>query len=71
MAFHQAGDLVDLAFADIGRGPDVVERRDAGLDDVEIDGAREPDRLVEPRRRRALVLPPRVRDAAAPARRRR
>ena len=39
----------------IGRGPDLVERDDAGIDDVEIDGAREPDRLVEPRLRRAIA----------------
>ena len=55
-ALHQAGDLVDLAFADIGRGPDVAERHDAGLDHVEIDGAGEPDRLLKPRGGRALAV---------------
>ena len=44
-----AGNLFDLAFAEIGRGPQLSERHDAGLRDVEIDGAREPDRFVEPR----------------------
>ena len=49
-AFHEAGDLLDLALAEIGRGADLAERHDPGFDDVEIDRAREPDRLVEPRR---------------------
>ena len=56
VAFDEAGDLLDLALADEGRGPDVAERDDAGRDDVEIDGAREPDRLVELRLRRARGL---------------
>ena len=55
-ALHEAGDLVDLAVADVGRGPDLAERHDAGLHDVEIDGAGEPDRLLQARIRRALVL---------------
>ena len=59
VAFDQAGDLLDLALADEGRRADVAERHDAGRDHVEIDGAGEPDRLVElgggraQRRRRA------------------
>ena len=49
------GDLLDLALAEIGRRPQrALSIDDAGLRDVEIDGAGEPDRLVEPRRRRAL-----------------
>ncbi len=51
--FDEPGNLLDLALADIGRGPDLVERDDAGLDHVEIDGEREPGRLLEPRLRRA------------------
>ena len=54
-AFRQAGDLVDLAFADIGRRPNFVERDQSRLDDVEVDGARKTDGLFEPRFRRALV----------------
>ena len=30
VGFDQAGDLLDLALADEGRGPDVAERHDAG-----------------------------------------
>jgi len=41
-ALHQAGDFVDLAFANVSGGPDVVERHDAGLRHVEIDGERRP-----------------------------
>ena len=37
----------------IGRRPNLAERHQARFDDVEIDGAGEPDRLVEPRRRRS------------------
>ena len=61
-ALDEAGDLLDLARADVGRGPDLAERHDAGLHDVEIDGAGEADGLVQARLRRALVLRPRVRD---------
>ena len=39
-------------------------------DHVEIDGAGEPDRLLEPRGRRALVLRPRAATGAPAARRR-
>ena len=46
-ALHQPGDLVDLALAEIGRGPDLAERNEAGLDHVEVDRPREADRLVE------------------------
>src|SRR5262249_55648555 len=47
LALHETGELVDLAFADEGRGADVVERHDAGGDDVEIEGAGESHRLVQ------------------------
>src|SRR5262245_51556809 len=49
---HQAGDFLDLALADIGRGPDIGDGNDAGFDARKIDRAREPDRLFEPRLRR-------------------
>ncbi len=67
-AFHEAGDLVDLAGAHVGRGPDLVDRHDAGLHDVEIDGAGEPDRLLEPRRRVRARSAGRARRSGAPAR---
>ena len=53
--FDDPGDLLDLAFAEIGRGPHRAEHDDTGLTDVEIDGAGQPDRLIEPRRRRAVA----------------
>ena len=46
-AFHQAGELVDLAVADIGGRADGVERDQAGLHDIEIDGLRQADRFGE------------------------
>ena len=55
LAFHEPGELLDLAFAEIGRGPDFAERRNARLDDVEIDRARKTDRLVKPRFRGSFV----------------
>src|SRR3569833_2262103 len=54
-ALHEAGDLVDLALADIGRRANLVERDQPLLDHVEIDRACEPRRLLEPRLRRAQV----------------
>ncbi len=46
-AFDETGDLLDLALAEIGRRMQRAKQHDAGLLDVEIDGAGEPDRLVE------------------------
>ena len=46
--FDEAGDLLDLALAEIGRGTKRVEHDDAGLVDLKIDGPRKPHRLVEP-----------------------
>ena len=46
-AFDQAGDLLDLAGTDISGRADGADRHDAGFQHIEIDGAREPDRLVE------------------------
>src|SRR3954471_5171234 len=55
-ALYEARDLIDLAFADIGGPPDVVEGDDAGLSARKIDRAGETDRLLEPRLRRARVI---------------
>src|SRR5260370_23886501 len=49
------GDLVDLALAQVGRGPDVGDRDQPGLDHLEIDRAGKPDGFVEPRRGRTLT----------------
>src|SRR5262249_37295205 len=54
VGLHQPGDLLDLAFAEIGRGPDLLEHDQAGADDVEVDGRGEAHRLLEPRLRRTL-----------------
>ena len=45
--FNETGDLLDLALAEIGRRMQRAERHDTGLLDRKIDGARQPDRLVE------------------------
>jgi hypothetical protein len=45
----QPDDLLDLAFTEIGRGPDLADRRDQGIRDREIDGARQTDGFLEPR----------------------
>jgi hypothetical protein len=66
MAFHEAGDFVDLAGAHIGRGPHRMQRHDATLDDVEIDSAGQSHSLFETRFRRALIG--RVRGAASAGR---
>ena len=65
----QARDLLDLALAEERRGAQRAEHDDAGLRDVEIDGACEADRLVELFRRRSVRRHRvRARRAAAPAR---
>ena len=45
----ETDDLLDLALAEIGRRPDLADRRDQGLGDGQIDGARQTGGLVEPR----------------------
>ena len=67
-AFHKASDLVDLAGAHVGRGPDLADRHNAGLHDVEIDGAGEPDRLLQARIRRDARSAVRVQRSGAPER---
>ncbi|MGY4332902.1 hypothetical protein ACVWWG_007319 [Bradyrhizobium sp. LB7.2] len=47
-ALDQPGHLLDLALADVSRGPDLVDRRDDGVGNDEIDGAREAGGFIEP-----------------------
>src|SRR5262249_31670451 len=47
VGLDEAGDLLDLALADIGRGPNVADRHDARRHHRKIDGAGEPDRLIK------------------------
>ena len=42
-------DLLDLALAEIGRGPDLADRRDQRLRDREVDRARQADGFLQPR----------------------
>src|ERR1700733_9102629 len=49
MPGDEAGDLLDLALAEIGRGPDLADRCDQRLRDDEINGACEARGLLEPR----------------------
>jgi hypothetical protein len=56
LAFHQAGDFLDFALADISRGRDGRERDDAGTDHIEIDRARQTHGFFQPRIGRARVL---------------
>ena len=48
-AFHHSGNLIDLAFADIGCRTNVVERDKPRLHDCEINRARKTDGLLEAR----------------------
>jgi hypothetical protein len=45
--FDQAGNLFDLALAKIGGWPQRIEHDDAGLLDLEVNGARKADRFIE------------------------
>ena len=38
----ETDDLLDLALAEIGRGPDLADRRDHGVGDGQVDGAASP-----------------------------
>ena len=49
----QADDLLDLALAEIGRGPDLADRRDQRIRDRQVDRARKPDGFLQPRLRAA------------------
>ena len=46
-AFHHSGNLIDLAFADVGCRTDVAERDKPRLHDCEINRASETDGLLE------------------------
>jgi hypothetical protein len=48
VARDQAGDLLDLAFAEIARRPDLADRRNQRVGDREVDGARQTRRFLEP-----------------------
>jgi hypothetical protein len=47
----QSDDLLDLALAEIRRGPDLTDRRNQRLRDRQIDGAGETHGFLEPRLR--------------------
>ena len=47
-ALGQRGDLLDLAFADVSRWPDLADRRDDRIRDDEVDRAREARGFIEP-----------------------
>lgn len=68
MHAHQAEDLLDLAFAEIGRGANLADRRDQRLGDGEIDCACKPDRLFKPRVGIARDMMRRLRIGIAPPR---
>src|SRR5882757_3613000 len=51
VAGDQPDDLLDLALAEISRGPDLADRRDQRIRDREVDGARETGGLLQPRLR--------------------
>ncbi len=51
VAGDEADDLLDLALAEIGRGPDLTDRRNHRIRDGQIDGARQTDGFLEPRLR--------------------
>ncbi len=52
---HVPASLVDLALADIGRRPDGRQRDDQRLEDLQVDGPGQADRLVETRLGRTHV----------------
>ncbi len=52
--FDETGNLLDFAFAEISRRPQCGEHDDAGMRDIEIDGAGKSDRFIELCRGRAI-----------------
>ena len=48
VARDQAGDLLDLALAEIGRRPDLADGCNQHVSDREVDGARKARRFLEP-----------------------
>jgi len=67
MRGDETNDLLDLALAEIGRGPDLADRRDQCVHNGEIDGAREAHGLFKPRFGIALGMRLRLRIGIAPA----
>jgi len=55
-ALGEPGDLIDLAAAEVGRRPDLAERRNARENHVKIDRAGEANGLFQPCRRRPFGL---------------
>src|SRR5581483_686677 len=47
-AFDETGNLFDLTLTEIGCRPQGIECDNAGLFDIEVDGAGKPDRLIQP-----------------------
>src|SRR6476469_5751397 len=45
----EADDLLDLALAEKGRGPDLTDRRNQRIGDRQVDRARQTDGFLEPR----------------------
>src|SRR5439155_18905670 len=48
MPADKAEDLLDLALAQISRRPDLADRRDQRIRNLEVDGARQPFGFVQP-----------------------
>ena len=53
LAGNEPDDLLDLALAEIGRGPDLADTERSALRDRQIDGARQTDGFLQPRLRTA------------------
>src|SRR5208283_1847979 len=49
LARNEPNDLLDLALAEVGRGPDLADRRDQRVRDRQVDSAGEADGLFQPR----------------------
>jgi hypothetical protein len=63
----EAGDLLDLALAEIGRGPDLADRCDQRVGDHKVDGARQANGFLEPGLGAAHDVMARLRLGLAPA----
>ena len=67
MPGDEPDDLLDLALAKVGRGPDLTDRRDQCLCGRQIDGARQAHGFLEPRLRTAYDMRIRLRIGIAAA----
>src|SRR5450759_5687623 len=56
----ETDDLLDLALAEIGRGPDLADRRDQRVRDRQVDSPRQTHGLPEPRLGLAYGTPTRL-----------